>query len=74
MGFNSGLKGLNLKGAKILFNPLNVELNRICHLLALLGAHHILHVSGMRVKHALRKTSKAFSSVILSQILVCSCA
>jgi hypothetical protein len=34
MGFNSGLKGLNT----------------ICHLLALLGAHHILHVSGVRVK------------------------
>jgi hypothetical protein len=30
--------------------PLNVELNPICHLLALLGAHHILHVSGVRVK------------------------
>jgi len=31
-------------------NPLNVELNPICHLLALLGAHHILHVSRIRVK------------------------
>jgi len=30
-------------------NPLNSELNTICHLLALLGAHHILHVSGLRV-------------------------
>jgi hypothetical protein len=27
------------------FNPLNAELNLICHLLALLGAHHIVHVS-----------------------------
>ena len=27
------------------FNHLNVKLNPICHLLALLGAHHILHVS-----------------------------
>ena len=25
-------------------NPLNAKLNPICHLLALLGAHHILHV------------------------------
>jgi len=33
-----------------LFNPLNAELNPICHLLALLGAHHILHVSRLRVK------------------------
>ena len=31
-------------------NPLNSELNPICHLLALLGAHHILHVSRIRVK------------------------
>jgi hypothetical protein len=31
-------------------NPLNAELNPICHLLALLGAHNILHVSGVRVK------------------------
>jgi hypothetical protein len=34
-----------------IFNPLNTELNPICHLLALLGAHHILHVSGLRVNH-----------------------
>jgi len=27
------------------FNPLNSELNPICHLLALLGAHRILHFS-----------------------------
>jgi hypothetical protein len=31
-------------------NPLNAELNPICHLLALLGAHHILHVGRIRVK------------------------
>jgi len=30
--------------------PLNAELNPICHLLALLGSHHILHVSRVRVK------------------------
>ena len=35
---------------KFLFTPLNAELNPICHFLALLGAHHILHVSGVRVK------------------------
>jgi len=32
----------------IRFNPLNAELNPICHLLALLGAHYIFHVSGLR--------------------------
>ena len=31
------------------FNPLNTELNPICHLLALLGAQHVLHVSRIRV-------------------------
>jgi hypothetical protein len=30
-------------------NPLNAELNPICHLLALLRAYHIFHVSGLRV-------------------------
>ena len=30
-------------------NPLNAELNTICHLLALLGAYPILHVSRIRV-------------------------
>ena len=32
------------------FNPLNPELNPICYLLALLGAHNFLHVSRIRVK------------------------
>jgi hypothetical protein len=32
------------------FNLLNTELNPSCHLLALLGAHHILHVSRIRIK------------------------
>ena len=31
-------------------NPLNPELNPIFYLLALLGAHHFLHVSRIRVK------------------------
>ena len=30
-------------------NTLNADLKPICHLLALLGAHHILHVSRIRV-------------------------
>jgi hypothetical protein len=36
-------------------NPLNAELNPICHLLALLGAHHILHVSRIRVNWSIFK-------------------
>ena len=35
---------------EFLINPLNPELNPICYLLALLGAHHFLHVSNIRVK------------------------
>jgi len=35
--------------ADLLFNPLNAELNPTCQLLALLRAHHILHVSRIRV-------------------------
>jgi hypothetical protein len=31
-------------------NPLNAELNPIRHLLALVGARHIVHVSRIRVK------------------------
>jgi len=37
-------------GGLIDINPLNPELNPICYLLALLGAHHFLHVSWIRVK------------------------
>jgi hypothetical protein len=32
------------------FNPLNAKLNPVCHLLALLRAHHILHFSRIRIK------------------------
>jgi len=36
-------------GVSGLLNPLNAKLNPICHLLAMLGAHPILHVSRLRV-------------------------
>ena len=35
---------------QIKFNPLKPELNPICYLLALLGVHHFLQVSRIRVK------------------------
>jgi len=41
-------------------NPLNAELNPICHLLVLLGAHHILHISRIRVKKL--KNNKALGA------------
>ena len=34
-------------------SPLNAELNPIRHLLALVGAHHIVHVSRLRVNFIL---------------------
>ena len=41
-----------IEGADIVrfINPLNPGLNPICYLLALLGAHHFLQVSRIRVK------------------------
>jgi hypothetical protein len=33
----------------ISINPFNAELNPICRLLTLLGAHHIFHISRVRV-------------------------
>ena len=44
-------------------NPLKAELNPICHLLALLGAHHILHDGRIRVKNCVPlKTAHSFRS------------
>ena len=46
-------------------NPLNTELDPICHLLALLRAHHILHVSRPRVKRRI-KSHLTFAGIIRS--------
>jgi len=35
-----------------MFNPLNADLNPICHLLVLLGAHPILYISRIRVNES----------------------
>jgi hypothetical protein len=48
-------------------NPLKTQLNPICYMLALLGAHHILHVSMIRVNQISTKITaieeiKLFSS------------
>jgi len=40
----------------LVLNLLNAELNTICHLLTLLGAHPILHVSRIRVNMCPRWT------------------
>jgi hypothetical protein len=39
----------------ISLNTLKAELNPICYLLALLGAHHFLHVSRIRVNVLVRQ-------------------
>jgi len=39
-----------MNNIKMYLNPLKAKLNPICHLLALLGAHPIFHVSRIRVK------------------------
>jgi hypothetical protein len=44
-------------------NPLDAELNSICYLLALLGAHHFLHVCRIRVKHIF--LSCGFTSLLI---------
>jgi len=44
-------------------NPLNAELNPICHLLALLGAHHILHFSRIRVNADVSNTGHIYMGV-----------
>jgi hypothetical protein len=48
----SAVSGANSSTAGQLpdINPLNTELNPICHLLALLGAQPLFHVSRIRVK------------------------
>ena len=45
--WKEAILGIRMKGK---INPLKPELNPICYLLALLGAHHFLHVSRIRVK------------------------
>jgi hypothetical protein len=52
------------------FNTLNAELNPICHLLALLGAHPILHVSRIRVKGPSRRKFRNRSTK--TQLNVCT--
>ena len=49
---------------RVWFNPLNAELNPICYLLALLRAHHFLHVSRIRVKSLTLR-------LIMSYIYIC---
>jgi hypothetical protein len=52
MKYFGGCVGINFEESTYtlgLVNLPNVELNPICHLLALLGSHPILHISRIRV-------------------------
>jgi hypothetical protein len=57
------------------FNSLNAQLNPICHLLALLGARHILHVSRLRVNDYVHFDTLLFfrsiSRLIITEDLSC---
>ena len=58
---NSRAKGLTLQ---------TPSLNPTCHLLALLGAHHIFHISGLRVKQF--EIRLRFEDHILRWMLFCA--
>jgi hypothetical protein len=60
----------NIKGIWWI-NPLKAELSPICHLLALLGAHPILHVSGIKVNliHNMEKWHVLLNTVINLRVL-----
>jgi hypothetical protein len=53
-------------GAESAFDPLNAELNPIRHLLALVGARHIVHVSRIRVKEPVNVSN--WTDIILKQV------
>jgi len=62
MGFNSGFKGLN------------IELNLVCHLLALLGAYPILHVSKIRVKQVSLVSEISRATLLTHSDILYSCS
>jgi len=51
--------------------PLNAELNPICHLLALLLAHPILHFSEIRVKSATTSFHLLSNQLFTVQLIIC---
>jgi hypothetical protein len=57
---------------KLYINPLNTKLNPICHLLALLGAHPILHVSRVRVNMFYKNISNSIFMIIFAEACRCT--
>jgi hypothetical protein len=67
-GAHHGMRELERHGVAEARLPSNAELNPICHLLALLGAHHILHVSRIMINR--RDEFHSHVSVNLYGVLV----
>jgi len=64
------MNGTEYKGHTLLpyiLKPLNAELYPICHLLALLGAHQILHVSRIRV-NLQHQSQKHFATKVIFRL------
>ena len=55
----------NMEGSCEYIHPLNSELNPICHLVALLGVRHFLHVSRIRVNPLNAELNPICHSLIL---------
>jgi hypothetical protein len=49
----------------VLLNPLNADLNPIYHLLALLGAHPIFHISRIRVNVVRNRLEILFNYIFI---------
>jgi hypothetical protein len=50
-------------GFNLAFKRLNAQLNLICHLLAILRAHHILHFSRIKVNEGHKPTAMNVNTV-----------
>ena len=59
----------SILGCFLQFNPLNAELNPIRHLLALVGARHIVHVSRIRVNE-MQDLATIFRAIICRSVLI----
>ena len=52
-------------------DALNAELNPICHFLALLGAHHIIHVGRIRVNTVFTAIPESLPTKVVNFIVLC---
>ena len=59
-----------VKVLSTVINPIHLQLNPIYHLLALFGAHHILHISRIGVKNVERTSCTAGYHIELLKCLV----